>query len=150
MGARPKSYLLDPCCVIDPCWLIGERLCAAHNAGWISPSYGYGMAAASSTQVYATLRVLRTHGLQIASIGDRITCDVPESMTADHVISWIRRHRTRILQILSIEDSQVIAPSQLSLQHLYYVRYGVHRVLLSELLRSDLYRPRDLLSSVAV
>ena len=71
-------------------------------------------------------------------------------MTADHVIRWIRRHRERILQILSIEDSQVIAPSQLSLQHLYYVRYCVHRGLLSELLRSDLSRPRDLLSSVAV
>ena len=129
---------------------IGESLCATHNAGWISRPYGYGMAAASSTQVYATLRVLRTHGLQIASIGDRITCDVPEAMTEDHVISWIRRHRERILQILSIEDSQVIAPSQLSLQHLYYVRYCVHRGLLSELLRSDRSRPPDLLSSVAV
>ena len=48
------------------------------------------------------------------ALGDRLTCAVPESMTADHVIGRIRRHRDRILQILSVEDGQTIAPSAFS------------------------------------
>jgi hypothetical protein len=106
--------------------------------------------AASSTQVYATLRALREHGLQVASLGDRLTCAVPESMTADHVMVWLRRHRERILQILSIEDGQLLAPSELSLQHLYYVRYCVHRGLLSELLGRDRARRTEDQLAVAV
>ena len=36
-------------------------------------------------------------------------------MSADNVIGWVRNHRERILQILSIEDGQLLAPSELSL-----------------------------------
>src|SRR5215203_6712359 len=107
-------------------------LYAQHNAVYDCAGYRRPMAA-SSAQVYSTLRVLREHGLQVASLGDRLTCAVPASMSADNVIGWVRNHRERILQILSIEDGQLLAPSELSLQHLYYVRYCVHRGLLSEL-----------------
>ncbi|MFN0072246.1 MAG: hypothetical protein ACKVVP_12240 [Chloroflexota bacterium] len=104
----------------------------------------------SSTQVFSTLRVLREHGLQVASLGDRLTCAVPNSMTPEHVMAWLRRHRERILQILSIEDGQLLAPSELSLQHLYYVRFCVHRGLLSELLSDDRAHQVDRALAVAV
>jgi hypothetical protein len=88
--------------------------------------------AASSTQVYTTLRVLREHGLQVVSVGDRLVCAVPETMTRQHVMVWLRRYRDRVLQILSIEDGQILAPVELDLQRLYYARYCVYRGLMSE------------------
>ena len=126
-----------------------SALYAQHNAVCDCAAYRHSMAA-SSTQVYSTLRVLREHGLQVASLGDRLTCAVPASMSADNVIGWVRNHRERILQILSIEDGQLLAPSELSLQHLYYVRFCVHRGLLSELVTTGRTRRKTELLAIAV